>query len=119
MPMADNGIERLWTRARVRTRQGKLSSCTRAARAATQVQGANRGGSTWLTADQGTAMEARRGGGGGGGKAFGIMTDNEASPLPLNKALRKLTSLWSNFAIIAKFALRLKIKTMKRKYNLI
>ena len=27
-------------------------------------------------------------GGGGGGKAFGIVTENEASPLPLNKALK-------------------------------
>ena len=36
-------------------------------------------------------MEAQ--GGGGGGKAFGIVTENEASPLLLNKALRKLKSL--------------------------
>ena len=67
-------------------------------------------------------MKARGGGGGGGGgggKAFGTVTENEASPLPLNKALRKLKSLWSNFAIIAKSALRLQIKTIKRKYNLI
>ena len=49
-------------------------------------------------------------------KAFGIVTENEASPLPLNnKALRKLKSLWSNFAIIAKSVLRLQIKTIKRK----
>ena len=51
----------------------------------------------------------------GGGKAFGIVTENEASPLPLNKALRKLKSLWSNFSIIAKSVLRLQIKTIKRK----
>ena len=32
-------------------------------------------------------MEARGGGGGGGG-TFGIVNENEASPLPLNKALK-------------------------------
>ena len=36
---------------------------------------------------QGTAG-AELGGGGGGGKAFGTVTGNEASPLPLNKALK-------------------------------
>ena len=31
--------------------------------------------------------------GGRGGKDFGIVTENEAFPLPLNKAFRKLKSL--------------------------
>ena len=44
---------------------------------------------------------------GGGGKPFGTVTKNEASPFPLNKALGKLESLRSNFAIIAKSAHRL------------
>ena len=43
----------------------------------------------------------------GGGEPFGTVTKNEASPLPLNKALRKLKSLWSNFAIKEKFVRRL------------
>ena len=49
------------------------------------VQGANRRGALLgLTAGLG---------GRGGGRAFGIVTENEASPLPLNKALTKLKSL--------------------------
>ena len=56
----------------------------------------------------GRGDRARTGwGGGGGGKPSGIVTKNEASPLPLNKALRKLKSFWSNFAIKAKSAHRL------------
>ena len=65
---------------------------TRAVGAAVQVQGANTGG----------------------GEAFGTVTKNVASPLSLNKALRKLKSLWFNFAIIAKSALSLQIKIIKR-----
>ena len=86
-----------------------LDQDTRAAGAA--VQGSNRKGALlgltdgWLW----------RLGGGGGGKAFGIVTKNEASPLPLNKALRKLKILWSNFAIIAKFCQKLDLPAKKKK----
>ena len=84
-----------------------LGSGTRAAGVA--VQGANmRGALLGLTVGWLWRL-------GGGEKAFGIVTENEASPLPLNKALRKLKSLWSNFAIIAKSVLLLQIKTIKRK----
>ena len=90
---------------RARTRQGKLTMLGPRARARLGRQcrcRARTGGALLgLTAGQGTGMEAR------GGEDFGTVTENEASPLPLNKALRKLKSLWSNFAIIAKSALRL------------
>ena len=66
MPMADNGLERRWTRAQARVRQGKLSSGTRAVGAAVQAQGANRGALLGLTAGQGKAIGSSGGGGGGG-----------------------------------------------------
>ena len=87
---------------------------TRAVGAAVQVQGANR-----VRALLGLAAGRLWRLGGKGGEAFGIVTENEASPLHLNKALRQLKSLWSKFAIIAKSVLRLQIKTIKRKQNLI
>ena len=70
-------------------------------------------GHTHGRGDSAGAAREQGGGGGGGGKAFGTMTENVASPLPLNKALRMLKSLWFNFALIAKSALSLQIKTIK------
>ena len=76
--------------------------------AAVSVQGANRGGETLMGL---TAAVAQ-------GRKDEVKV-NGPSPSPFYKAGRQPKSLWANFAIIAKSAFSLQIKTIRRNKNLI